>query len=78
MIRVANGPFNAGLHDQAQLELHQPGQKVTIERFPGVNQYKLQVEAFRHSVRTGEPYACPLEFVRGTQAMIDMVFAAAR
>ena len=78
MIRVANAPFNAGLHDQAQLELHQPGQKMTVERYPGVNQYKLQVEAFSHSVRTGEPYACPLEFVRGTQAMIDMVFAAAR
>ena len=74
MIRVANAPFNAGLHDQAQLELHQPGGRVTIERFPGVNQYKLQVEAFSHSVRTGEPYGCPLEFVRGTQAMIDRVF----
>ena len=78
MIRVANAPFNAAIHDQAQLELHQPGQKVTIERFPGVNQYKLQVEAFSRSVRTGEPYGCPLEFVRGTQAMIDMVFSAAR
>ena len=78
MIRVANAPFNAGVFDQAQLELHQPGQKVTIERFPVVNQYKLQVEAFCRSVRDGEPYGCPLEFVRGTQAMIDMVFAAAR
>ena len=78
MIRVANGPFNAGVHDQAQVELHQPGHKLTIERYPGVNQYKLQVEAFCRSVRTGEAYPCPLEFVRGTQAMIDMVFAAAR
>ncbi len=78
MIRVANAPFNAAVHDQAQLELHQPGQKVTIERFPGVNHYKLQVEAFSRSVRTGEAYPCPLEFVRGTQAMIDMIFAAAR
>jgi predicted dehydrogenase len=78
MIRIANAPFNAGVHDQAQLELHQPGQKVTIERWPGVNHYKLQVEAFCRSVRTGEAYPCPLEFVRGTQAMIDMVFAAAR
>lgn len=74
MIRVANAPFNAGVHDQAQLELHQPGGRVTIERFPGVNQYKLQVEAFCRSVRTGAPYPCPLEFVRGTQAMIDRVF----
>ncbi len=78
MICVANAPFNAGIFDQAQLELHQPGQSVTIERFPGVNQYKLQVEAFCRSVRDGVPYGCPLEFVRGTQAMIDMVFAAAR
>ena len=78
MIRVANGPFNAGLHDQAQLELHQPGGKVTVERWPGVNQYKLQVEAFSRSVRTGEAYGCPLEFVRGTQVMIDKVFAAAK
>jgi len=78
MIRVANAPFNAGVHDQAQLELHQPGQMVTIERFPSVNHYKLQVEAFSRSVRTGEAYGCPLEFVRGTQAMIDMVFASAK
>ncbi len=78
MIRVANAPFNAGVHDQAQVELHQPGQSVTIERFPGVNHYVLQVEAFSHSARTGEAYACPLEFVRGTQVMIDQIFAAAR
>ena len=51
---------------------------MTIERWLGVNHYKLQVEAFSRSVRTGEAYPCPLEFVRGTQAMIDMVFAAAR
>ncbi len=74
MIRVANAPFNAGVHDQAQVELHLPGGRVVTERFPGVNQYKLQVEAFCHSVRTGAAYPCPLEFVRGTQAMIDRVF----
>ncbi len=74
MIRVANAPFNAGVFDQAQLELHKPGMQVTIERFPGVSHYKLQVEAFCASVRDGVPYPCPLEFVRGTQAMIDRVF----
>ena len=74
MIRVANAPFNANVHDQAQVELHQPGHSVVIERYPGVNQYVLQVEAFSRSVRMGTPYDCPLEFVRGTQAMIDRVF----
>jgi predicted dehydrogenase len=78
MIRVANAPYNAGVHDQAQIELHQPGQKVTIERFPGVNQYKLQVEAFCRALREDEPYPCSLEFVRGTQAMIDTVLSVGR
>ena len=77
MIRVANAPFNAGVHDQAEVELHLPGQKVIVERFPRVNQYVLQVEAFSRSVRDGVPYPCPLEFVRGTQAMIDRVFGIA-
>ena len=74
MIRVANAPFNAGIHDLAKLELHLPGQVMTEERFPRADQYLLQVEAFNASVRDGVPYPCPLEFVRGTQAMIDRVF----
>ncbi|MFN4130587.1 MAG: gfo/Idh/MocA family oxidoreductase, partial [Paracoccaceae bacterium] len=32
---------------------------------------KLQVEAFGRSIRTGAAYPCPLEFVRGTQKMMD-------
>ncbi len=71
-----SAPFNPGLYGQAQIELHQPDQAVRIERFPAVQQYKIQVENFCNSVRDGVPYPCPLEFSRGTQAMIDMVFAA--
>jgi hypothetical protein len=74
MIRVANAPFNANVHDMAKVELHLPGQVVTEERFPRANQYVLQVEAFNAAARDGTPYACPLEFVKGTQAMIDRVF----
>ncbi|MGC1495925.1 MAG: Gfo/Idh/MocA family oxidoreductase [Sulfitobacter sp.] len=69
-------PFNAGVHDQAELHLETQDHALTIERFPGVNQYVLQVEAFSTAVRTGAPYACPLEFSRGTQDMIDMTWAA--
>lgn len=76
LIRLT-APFNPGVYGEAQVELHQPGLKVTVERFPGVNHYILQVEAFCRSARTGTPYPCPLEFVRGTQAMIDKVFAVA-
>ena len=75
MIRLEGGPFNAGVNDQAEVELHQNGTRVTVERFPAVNQYKVQVEAFGDAIRNGTPYACPLEFVRGTQAMIDQVLA---
>lgn len=72
-----SAPFNAGVFKEAQITLEQPGQPIVIERFPGVNQYVLQVEAFGRTLRTGAPWPCPLEFSRGTQAVIDQVFAAA-
>ena len=77
MIRVEGGPFNANVNDLAEIELHQNGNRVITERFPTANHYKLQVENFGRSVRTGAPYPCPLEFVRGTQAMMDMAYAEA-
>jgi predicted dehydrogenase len=70
-------PFNANVFGEAQVELHRPGMSVTVERFPGVNHYVLQVQAFGRSLRDRVPYPCPLEFSRGTQAMIDRVFEAA-
>lgn len=74
MIRLEGGPFNANVNDLAEVELHQNGNRVTVERFPTANHYKLQVEAFSRSVRTGAAYPCPLEFVRGTQSMMDRVY----
>lgn len=74
MIRLDGGPFNANYNDIAEIELHQNGNKVITERFPTSNHYVLQVEAFGRSVREGVTYPCPLEFVKGTQAMIDTVF----
>lgn len=69
-------PFNPQVFGEARIELMSDGKSV-VERFPAANHYKLQVEAFGRSVRGGALYACPLEFSRGTQAMIDMVFEAA-
>ncbi len=77
MIRLEGGPFNANVNDLAEVELHQNGNRVVVERFPTANQYKLQVEAFGRTVREGVPYPCPLEFVRGTQAMMDRVYDVA-
>ncbi|MFN6924935.1 MAG: Gfo/Idh/MocA family protein [Tabrizicola sp.] len=77
MIRLEGGPFNANVNDLAEIELHQNGNRVTVERFPTANHYKLQVEAFCRTVREGAAYPCPLEFVRGTQAMMDRVYDVA-
>ena len=77
MIRLDGGPFNANVNDVAQIELHRHGNTVLTERWPAANHYVLQVEAFCRSVTTGMPYASTLEFARGTQAMIDRVFAVA-
>ncbi|MFO1174447.1 MAG: Gfo/Idh/MocA family oxidoreductase [Paracoccaceae bacterium] len=75
LIRMT-GPFNAGLFAEAQLHMLRPGQADHIERFPGVRQYRNQVEAFCRTIRDGAPYPWRLEDARGTQAMIDMVFAS--
>jgi predicted dehydrogenase len=74
MIRVEGGPFNANVNDLAKVELHQNGNRVITDRFPTANHYVLQVEAFGRSIREGVPYPCPLEFIRGTQAMMDTVY----
>ena len=76
LIRLT-APFNAGLFGEAQLELHRGGGVSELFRYSAVNQYVLQVEAFGRAVAAGGGYACPLEFSRGTQAMIDQVFAVA-
>ncbi|MEM9708611.1 MAG: Gfo/Idh/MocA family oxidoreductase [Pseudomonadota bacterium] len=69
-------PFNAGVFGQAELELERSGMVIETTRWPGVNHYVLQVENFGHSITEGTEYPCPLEFSRGTQEMIDMVWAA--
>ncbi len=76
-------PYNASVFGEARLEIHRNTHKpggapaVTVERWPGANHYVLQVENFGRAMRGEIDYPCPLEFSRGTQAMIDMVFAAA-
>jgi len=72
-----NCPFNAGVFGNAELTLENANRTVVTERWPDVNQYVLQVENFCKTVQTGTVYPCTLEFSRGTQEMIDMVFATA-
>lgn len=69
-------PFNANVFDVAELTLENDGLTVVSERWPVVNHYVVQVENFCQTVQTGAAYPCPLEFSRGTQHMLDMVYAA--
>jgi predicted dehydrogenase len=77
LIRLT-APWNANVFGEARVELHRPGLSVTVERFPAARHYKLQVEAFGRSVTEGAPWPWPLEQAKGTQALIDRVFAVAR
>ncbi len=76
LIRLT-APFNAGLFGEAQLHLFRAGRPDHVERFPGARQYRNQAEAFCRTIRDGAPYPWSLEDAKGTQAMIDRVFAAA-
>jgi len=69
-------PYNANVFDLSELTLENNGQTRIHERWPAVNQYVLQVENFENSAKTGADYPCGLEFSRGTQKMMDMVFSA--
>ncbi len=73
---TVEAPFNAGLYGDEVLELRE-GSTITRERFPLADQYRAQIDAFNASVLDGAPFACPLEFSRGNQRMIDMIYAAA-
>lgn len=71
-------PFNARVAGEAAVELWRSDGSVAIDRYPDIDQYVLQVEAFNAVARNGGDYACPLEFSRGTQAAMDAVLANGR
>ncbi|WP_368184563.1 Gfo/Idh/MocA family protein [Aestuariibius sp. HNIBRBA575] len=77
VIRLS-APFNANVYGEARIELHQPDLGLRVERFPGVDHYVLQVEAFGRAIRGEAAFAWSLEQAKGTQKVIDAVFAAAR
>jgi predicted dehydrogenase len=75
-IRVAT-PFNAKAYGDDIIEIRDRSGVTRIERFPLVDQYTVQIDAFNATVLDDAPYDCPLEFSRGNQRMIDMIYAAA-
>jgi predicted dehydrogenase len=70
-------PFNAGNYGDEVIELRNADASLVLERFPRADQYRAQIDAFNASVLDGAKFACPLEFSRGNQRMIDMIYSAA-
>lgn len=70
-------PFNAKLYGDDVIEIRDRSGVIRTERFPLVDQYTVQIDAFNATVLDGAPFVCPLEFSRGNQRMIDMIYAGA-
>ena len=72
-----HAPYNAGAYGDPVLELRNREGVVVLERFPRSDHYRSQIDAFNDGVLDGAAYPCPLEYSRGNQVMIDMIYAAA-
>lgn len=72
-----HAPFNALAYGDHVIEIRDGAGRSVFERFGIADQYRAQADAFHASVLDGAAYACPLEFSRGNQVMIDMIYAAA-
>ena len=70
-------PFNAKLFGDDVIEIRDCDGNIQLQRFALVNQYVEQIERFNQSVIKGVDFACPLEFSRGNQRMIDMIYQSA-
>ncbi|WP_137928956.1 Gfo/Idh/MocA family protein [Mesorhizobium comanense] len=70
-------PFNAGLYDHHRIELHnQNHTEAQVFRFPGTQQYRLEVETFARAALGGKERVFTLEESVANQKVIDAIFRA--
>jgi predicted dehydrogenase len=70
-------PFNAGLYDHHRVELHnQNHTEAQVFRFPGTQQYRLEVETFARAAQGGKERVFTLEESVLNQKVIDAIFRA--
>lgn len=70
-------PFNAGIYDHHRVELHnQNHSEAQVFRFPGAQQYRLEVEAFARAAQGGEDRMFTLEESVANQKVIDAIYRA--
>lgn len=70
LIRLT-APFNPGTYSEATVELRRGGDHLNVRKFPAVNHYVLQVEAFGRAIRENASFPVSLEFSKGSQQAID-------
>lgn len=76
MIEV-HAPFNAGLYDHDHITLHnRTHDGAQVWRFPGVNQYRLEAEAFARAAGGEDVPLFTLEESVLNQKMIDAIYRA--
>ena len=72
-----HSPFNAGIYDHHRVELHNQGHtEARVFRFPGTQQYKLEVETFARVAQGNEEEIFTLESSVANQKVIDAIFRA--
>lgn len=72
-----SSPFNAGLYDHHRIELHnQNHTEAQVFRFPGTQQYRLEVAAFVRAAQGGKDRVFTLEESVLNQKVIDAIFRA--
>lgn len=69
-------PFNANTFGPTQIYWARADGTTVIEDFSGIDQYRLMIEAFGAATQ-GAAFACPLEFSRANQQVVDRIFTAA-
>lgn len=72
-----HAPFNADVYGPVIVEIRDARDETRRERFDRAEQYLLQADAVHAAILDGVDYVCPLEFSRGNQRMIDMIYDAA-
>jgi predicted dehydrogenase len=70
-------PFNAKHYGDDVIEIRDGEGNCQIERFPLVDHYRVQIDRFNESIIEGKEFPCSLEFSKGNQRMIDMIYESA-
>ncbi len=72
-------PFNSNLYEGDEVRLHNAGHSETqVWRFTGVNQYRLEAEAFARAVKSKKEQIFTLENSVSNQKMIDAIYKAGK